>query len=118
MTPSLTVTFLGGAVALVIASLVLWVAGARLKKEVLARHAEAEEIALGEVEAAALLQASSPAPPGEKDAEIREKRDAAAKAALRKERKSYRQLTKACLRHGITNPFSLRYFRRQRYSAV
>jgi len=39
MTPSLTITFSLGALALVTASLVLWLAGSRLKKQVLARHA-------------------------------------------------------------------------------
>lgn len=87
MTPSLAVTFLGGAVALITASLVLWAAGTRLKKEVLARHAEAEEAALGELlQAAAIRQPSPPTPAEEKEAEIREKRDAAARAALTKER--------------------------------
>jgi hypothetical protein len=94
MTPSLAVTFLGGAVALITASLVLWAAGVRLKKEVLARHAEAEEIALAELlqaEAAAKLasatrQATSTEAAEEKAAKIREKHDAEVKAALKKER--------------------------------
>jgi hypothetical protein len=43
MTPSLTITFSLGALALIAASLILWLEGSRLKKEVLATHATTAE---------------------------------------------------------------------------
>lgn len=65
MTPSLTITFALGALALVTASLILWLQGSRLKKQVLATERRAEEKELNESL-------------GE-DPEVREKRLAAAK---------------------------------------
>jgi hypothetical protein len=95
MTPSLTITFSLGAIALVTASLVLWLEGSRLKKQVLARHAATEDSGLNEFleedsratqAGSAMHDATSQAASGAEDASVREKRNSEARAALAKER--------------------------------
>ena len=60
MTPSLTITFALGALALITASLVLWLEGARLKRQVIANYWAAEEKA--RVEAAHISPTVLPDP--------------------------------------------------------
>jgi hypothetical protein len=77
MTPSLTLTFLAGAVLLVAASLVLWLEGSRMKKDILAKHRATYEDSART--AAAALVAKEELPTENSPGLAKEKREAAQK---------------------------------------